>query len=115
MNSRKLRALLVVCVLAMTVIATQAFADNRLQGAWLWEGPDHAGLLINGNNFVWIWVDGTTYVGTVSVSGNRATFTTGQFLDINDIWHNHQETWNYNFSFQTNNRLVINNWIYLRS
>jgi len=116
-SSRKLKALFIVGVLAATLAAAQAFADPRLQGSWLWDGPSHAGIIINGPNFVWIIEEaGGTFIGNFSVSGNVATFNVTHFVDeLDGLWYAYNETWRYHFSFQTNNRLVINNWIYLRS
>jgi len=113
-RSKKFKIILITGVLA-AIVAMPAFSDHRLQGAWLWDGPSHAALLINGNSFVWI-VDSLEYVGTFTVSGNVAIFTVTHLSDANTgLWYIHHETWRYNFSFQANNRLLINNWIYLRS
>ena len=115
LGSKKVKALLIAGALA-ALTAIPAFADQRLQGVWLYSGPQHAALLINGSNFVWVWVDGQTFIGSFTVSGGRAIFNVTQVHNVyTDLWHNHNETWTYNFSFQANNRLVINNWLYLRS
>jgi len=116
LSSRKMKALLIVGVLAAVLAATQAFADHRLQGSWLWDSPSHAGIIINGSSFVWIMEEvGGTFIGSLSVSGNVATFTVTHFFNRNDdLWFAHNETWQYTFSFQTNNRLALGNWIYLR-
>ena len=113
MHSKKVKVLFIVAMLIM-VAGTQAFADARLQGYWHWEGDLNTQLLINGSSFVWLWVDGTTFTGTVSVSGNLATFMATHARGTDNVWRSHGEIWNYAISFQTNNRLIINDWVYLR-
>jgi len=112
--SKKIKVLFIVSVLA-ALTAIPAFADARLQGNWRWEGGASTQLHINGSSFVWVWVDGTVFAGTVSVSGSTATFTVNLAQPANGQWQNHAEAWNYSIQFQANNNtLVINNWVYLR-
>ena len=112
--SKKSKVIFIVGVL-VALTAIPAFADARLQGNWRWEGGASTQLHINGSSFVWIWVDGTVFVGTVSVSGNVATLTANLVQSAGGSWRNHAEVWNYNIQFQANNNtLVINNWVYLR-
>jgi len=112
--SKKSKVIFIVGVL-VALTAIPAFADARLQGNWRWEGGASTQLHINGSSFVWVWIDGTIFAGTVSVSGNVATLSANLVQPVNGYWRNHAEVWNYSIQFQANNNtLIINNWVYLR-
>ena len=116
-SSRKIKALLVVAVLAAAFAATQAFADQRLQGVWLLEGPDHKGIIFSGNNFVIIdSMELVHLVGNFSISGNNITLNYTHMHDlIDDLWIPLREVERHTFSFRTNNILVIAGEVYHRS
>jgi len=112
-DSRKIRALLIAGVLA-ALVAIPAFADARLQGTFVFDGDIHAAVIMNGPNFVWI-MGSEIWIGNFTVSGGRAIFNITHYHDANEnLWFPYVDTWNYAFSFPNPNRLVINNWVYLR-
>ena len=115
MGSKKITVLFVIVF--ATLVAIPAFADSRLQGTWLLEGPAHKGIIFSGSNFVIIDSEDMVHlVGSFTASGNTLTlnFTHGHNV-VEDLWVPIRETERHNFSFRANNILVIGNEVYRRS
>ena len=115
MKTIKLPALVLACVLA-ALVAGQAFADARLQGSWTFDDPSlYAALVFSGPNFVWV-IEDVTYVGYFSASGGSlAMHVTHIHLLQADLWIVDGTTsFRYEFRFDTNDRLIVHDWVYLR-
>ncbi|MCL2600275.1 MAG: hypothetical protein FWD88_03750 [Treponema sp.] len=112
--SVKTRAM--VPVLVALLAATPAFADARLQGTWLMDGPDHTGIIFSGPNFV-IFSDIEYFhvVGNFTVSGNAMTLNITLIYDVDeDLWMPMLDTERFDFSFRSNNVLVIDGDVFRR-
>jgi len=115
--STKLRKIIVVAALLMAALAAPAFADTRLQGVWLLEGPIHKGIIFSGNTFVVIDSEEAAHlIGVFTVSGNTLTLHYTLVHDvIDDLWIPIDEREQHAFNFRANNVLVIGNEVYRRS
>ena len=115
-HSRPFRIFVLSALLA-AMLSTPAFADPRLQDIWLWEGPEHKGIIFSGNTFVVIDSEEAAHlVGSFTVSGNTLSLHYTLVNDvIDDLWVPIDELELHNFSFRTNNVLVIGDEVYRRS
>jgi hypothetical protein len=120
--SKKLKALFLAGVLA-TLIAIPAFADSRLQGTWVLDGPKPSkAIIFCDTNFVIIDYEGPAdVVGNFTVSGNNITlkYTHIRYVD-GDRWVAAMDPGEplsadrMPFSFRANNILVLGNEVYRR-
>jgi len=109
--------IIVLSALLAAALSIPAFADPRLQGIWLLESPEHKAIIFSGSTFVVIDSEEAMHlVGTFTASGNTLSLHYTLVHDvIDDLWVPIDELELHNFSFRTNNVLVIGDEVYRRS
>jgi len=107
---------LTIIIIFIAIPAPTTTRDIRFQGSWQFDGSGDAALLFHYPNFVWtadFW--GGSYLGLFSVGESIIVFGIMYFIcsDSGD-WSEEENTIIFDFYFQTEDTLVINDWIYRR-